>query len=212
MITQIRPSIHHLGDQIIWVNSEISKGRKHFNIELTDGVYNLFPDITWSPEFTRYDSNFELDFGCQFSNFDKNKFIECEIPTQPYITYQFDTTQIYSQEFRPEVKAYVLEEDWKNWIIQKYSNMGFQLVDVGGMKWSLEETAYIMSKSSGHVGASSAFGVFSRCVGVDFTHIYYNCSLREFYNLLPDHIVGYMSLFSKNGIRHFFRDENLNLS
>jgi len=212
MINQIRPSIHHLGDQIIWVNSEISKGKREFDIELTKGVYNLFPDLQWSDKYVRYDSHFELDYDCIFTLFDKNKFVECETPKNPFITCQFDTTQQFSTEITPETISYVLEENWKKWIINKYTKLGYELVDVGGMKWSLEETAYIMSKSKGHVGASSAFGVFSRCVGVDFTHIYYNCSLRDYIKILPDHYAGYMNLFSKNGIKHFFKDDNLNLN
>lgn len=212
MIKQIRPSIHHLGDQIIWVNSEIEKGRVYFDIELTNGVYNLFPNINWSNNYVRYNREFEINFDCNFTKFDKDKFVECDVPNTPYITIQFDTTQIYNNEVTPEVRAYKIEDDWKNWIINKYKNLGYQLVDIGGMRWTLEETAYIMSKSQGHVGASSAFGVFSRCVGVPFTHIYYNCSLREFMQILPDHFAGYINLFSKNGICHYFKDDNLDLS
>lgn len=212
MISQLRPSIHHLGDQIIWVNSEIEKGRTHFNVELTDGVYDLFPNITWCAEVIRYNSLFELNFGCKFTQFNQEKFTQCQIPEQPYITIQFDTTQINSTELTPEVKAYVISDDFKNFIIKKYQQKGFEVVDIGGMKYSLSETAYIMSKSKGHVGASSAFGVFSRCVGVEFTHIYYNCSLRDYIQILPDHFAGYFQLFSLNGIRHYFKDDNLNIS
>jgi len=212
MISQLRPSIHHLGDQIIWVNSEIEKGRNHFDVELTQGVYDLFPNITWSPDYIRYNSNFEINFGCKFTKFNENSFTECQIPNQPYITIQFDTTQVYSDIITPETRAYALDDDWKKFIINKYEKMGYQLVDIGGMKWSLSETAYIMKMSQGHVGASSAFGVFSRCVGVPFTHIYYNCPLREYMQILPDHYIGYMQLFSLNGIRHFFKDENLDMT
>lgn len=212
MINQLRPSIHHLGDQIIWVNSEIEKGRSHFNVELTPGVYDLFSGITWTPELIRYNSNFEINFGCKFTKFNESSFIECQIPSQPYVTIQFDTTQIHSNEITPEVRAYVIEENWKNFIINKYKNMGYEVVDIGGMRWTLSETAYIMKMSQGHVGASSAFGVFSRCVGVPFTHIYYNCPLREYIQILPDHWAGYMQLFSLNGIQHFFKDENLDIN
>jgi len=212
MISQLRPSIHHLGDQIIWVNSEIEKGRNHFDVELTQGVYDLFPNITCSPDYIRYNSNFEINFGCKFTKFNENSFTECQIPNQPYITIQFDTTQVYSDVITPETRSYALDDDWKKFIINKYEKMGYQLVDIGGMKWSLSETAYIMKMSQGHVGASSAFGVFSRCVGVPFTHIYYNCPLREYMQILPDHYVGYMQLFSLNGIRHFFKDENLDMT
>ena len=174
MISQLRPSIHHLGDQIIWVNSEISRGRKQFNVELTNGVYELFPDITWSPDITRYGSFFEIDYGCKFTKFNQDSFTPVDVPKSAYITIQFDTTQANSIEVTPEVRAYVISEDYKNFIIKKYRDLGLEVVDVGGMKWSLSETAYIMKHSQGHVGASSAFGVFSRCVGVPFTHIYYN--------------------------------------
>lgn len=212
MISQLRPSIHHLGDQIIWVNSEYQKGRRNFNVELTPGVYDLFHDINWTPEITRYNSLFELDFNCKFTKFNPESFTPVDIPKSPYITIQFDTTQINSTEIRPEVKAYVISEDYKNFIINNYIKYGFEIVDIGGMKWTLSETAYIMKHSQGHVGASSAFGVFSRCVGVNFTHIYYNCNLREFLEILPDHYVGYVNLFSLNGIRNFFKDDNLNIS
>jgi len=211
MISQLRPSIHHLGDQIIWVNSEIAKGRTHFDVELTSGVYDLFPNITWSPDKIRYNSFFELDYDCIFTKFNHDSFTPVEIPKSPYITVQFDTSQIYATEITPEVRSYVISEDYKNFIIKNYKEAGFSIVDIGDMKWSLSETAYIMSHSRGHVGASSAFGVFSRCVGVEFTHIYYNCNLREYIQILPDHYVGYMKLFSLNGIRHFFKDDNLNI-
>jgi hypothetical protein len=211
MINQLRPSIHHLGDQIIWVNSEIAKGRKHFNVELTPGVYDLFPNITWTPEITRYDSKFELDFGCKFTKFNTKAFTKVDIPSTPYLTIQFDTTQIYSTEITPEVRAYVIQDNYKNFIINSYKQLGFDVVDVGGMRWTLSETAYIMEHSKGHVGASSAFGVFSRCIGVPFTHIYYNCNLREFIQILPDHFAGYVQLFSSNGIKNYFKDDNLNI-
>jgi hypothetical protein len=211
MISQLRPSIHHLGDQIIWVNSEISKGRRHFNVELTNGVYELFPEITWSPDITRYGHLFEIDYGCKFTKFNQDSFTPVSIPEKPYITIQFDTTQSNSIEITPEVRAYVISEDYKKFIIKKYKDLGFDIVDVGGMRWSLSETAYIMKHSQGHVGSSSGFGVFSRCVGVSFTHIYYNCNLREYMQILPDHFTGYVQLFSLNGIRHFFKDDNLNI-
>ncbi len=212
MITQIRPGIHHLGDQIIWVNSELAKGNRNFDVELTNGVYDLFKDITWSNKRVRYQSAFELDFSCKFERFDSDKFTTCEHPKNKFLTYQFDTTQIHSKQITPEVISYVVDKNYQEWILNKYRNLGYELVDVGGMRFTLQETAYIMSKSCGHIGASSAFGVFSRCVGVPFTHIYYNCNLRKFMEILPDHYAGYMQLFTLNGIRHIFKDENLNIS
>ena len=116
MISQLRPSIHHLGDQIIWVNSEISRGRKQFNVELTNGVYELFPDITWSPDITRYGSFFEIDYGCKFTKFNQDSFTPVDVPKSAYITIQFDTTQANSIEVTPEVRAYVISEDYKNFI------------------------------------------------------------------------------------------------
>ena len=217
MISQIRPSIHHLGDQIIWVSSEIEKGRKHFDIELTAGVYDLFPDITWEPIFTRYDSAFELDYLCRVPKFDESKFEPCEIPTNPYITVQFDTSKDHEPD-SPEKRIYSLDEDWKNWILNKYISLGFEVVDVGGKKWSLAQTAYIMKHSQGHVGAVSAFSIFSRGVGSKFTHQYYNAHMRETTEKIPDVQInfdsfviymGYISFYSNNGIKSYFRDPNL---
>lgn len=211
MISELRPSIHHLGDQIIWVNSELAKGRKHFNVELTEGIYDLFDGITWSPDITRYNSAFELDFGCQLSRFNPESYARTYIPQTPYLTMQFDSTQIHADPQTPEAIAYAIGEKYKNYIIRKYEKMGYFLVDIGGKRFSLAETAYIMKNSAGHIGASSAFGVFSRCVGVPFTHIYYNCTLAEFMKILPHHYAGYVGLFSRNGMRNYFRDLNLNI-
>ena len=210
MISQIRPGIHHLGDQIIWVSSEISKGRTHFDIELTPGIYELLPDITWENRFNRYKSSFEIDYSCKLTNFDESKFEPCEIPTNPYITVQFETSKDGESD-SPEKRVYSLDEDWKKWIMNKYLSMGFEFVDVGGKKWSLAQTAYIMKHSQGHVGAVSAFSLFSRCVGTNFIHQYYNHDLRGIAELIPDVFSTYISLYSNNGIRSFFRDPNLGL-
>lgn len=209
MISQIRPGIHHLGDQIQWVSSEIAKGRTHFNVELTQGVYDLFPNITWSSEITRYGGAFELDFSCMLVRFDESKYEPCEIPGKPYVTIQFDSSKESSGEDCPERKAYVLDEDWKSWVINRYVAMGYETVDIGGKRWSLAQTAYIMKHSQGHVGAASAFCVFSRCVGTKFTHVYYNTPMREFTMLLPDSHMGYIAFSSLNGIRTHFRDPHL---
>jgi|ERR1035437_4014657 hypothetical protein len=212
MIKQIRGAIHHLGDQIIWANSEIAKGTKHFRVELTAGVLDLFPDITYSADFIRYDSRFELNYSVKFIKFDVNKFKQVNIPNEPYITIQFDSSCIgLDASTHPEAKVYVLDPDWQQYITNYYSKQGFKLVDIGSKRYTLQETAYIMHHSKGHVGASSAFGVFSRCVGVPFTHIYYNCDLREMCKILPDYMSTYGHLFSLNGMEHYFRDPNFNL-
>jgi hypothetical protein len=210
MITQIRPSIHHLGDQIIWVSSEISKGRNHFDTELTNGIYELIPNITWEPVYTRYNSMFELDFPCDLVKFDESKFVTCEIPDVPYVTIQFDSSRDNEPDSN-EKRTHSLDENWKIWIMNKYRSMGFELVDIGGKRWSLEETAYIIKHSQGHVGAVSGFSIFSRCVGDNFIHQYYNTGPRELMEAIPEMHLGYISLFAKNNIISFFRDPNLNI-
>lgn len=212
MVKQIRSHVHHLGDQVIWINSEIARGREYFNVELTHGLLDLFPRIDHKPEVTRYHSRFEFDYGVKFTKFDPNKFTKVELPKGPYITTQFDTSKTGMDPNTPEVRAYVLDEDWKNYIIRYYTKMGFNLIDIGSNKYTLAETAYIMQHSKGHVGASSAFGVFSRCVGVPFTHIYYNCPIRELCQILPEYMETYGKLFSLNGITHYFRDPNFELN
>jgi hypothetical protein len=211
MISQIRPGIHHLGDQIIWVSSEMEKGRTNFDIQLTQGVYELFQGIVWEEKFARYQSFFELDFSCQLARFDESKFVECEIPTNPYITVQFDTSKDGDDSSNPEKKIYSLDEDWKIWIKNKYLSMGFELVDIGGKKWSLAETAYIIKHSQGHAGTVSAFGIFARCTGNKFIHLYYNSHMRETAELLPDICMNYIPFCNNNEIRLFFRDPNLRL-
>lgn len=211
MISQIRPGIHHLGDQLIWISSEIEKGRTHFDIELTNGIYELIPNTTWERKFRRYGSFFELDFSCNLAKFDESKFEQCEIPTNPYITIQLDTSKDGYSPDDPEKRIYSLDEDWKRWIMNKYLSMGFELVDVGGKRWSLAQTAYIMKHSQGHAGTVSAFSVFSRCVGTKFTHVYFNSDMRETMMLIPDVALNYISFCSNNGIRSFFRDPNLAL-
>ena len=213
MIKQIRSGIHHLGDQIIWVNSEIAKGRTHFNVELTSGVLDLFPNITYSPDLVRYNSRFELNYEVKFVKFDSSKFKPLNLPSEPYITVQFDSSCVGLDPcIHPEARAYVLDLDWVKYITNYYSKQGYKIIDVGSMKYTLAETAYIMQNSKGHVGASSAFGCFSRCVGVPFTHIYYNCDVREMCQILPEYMFTYGNLFSINGIEHYFRDQNFNLN
>ena len=209
MISEIRPSIHHLGDQLIWISSELAKGRKHFNVQLVEGLYDLIPDITWFDEVTRYNSAFELDFHCKLIRFDESKYVPCQIPTKPYITIQLDTSKDRMGDCIVK-KVYSLDEDWKSWIINKYVNMGFDIVDVGGMRWSLAETAYIMKHSQGHVGTVSAFSIFSSCVGSKFTHQYYNTNMTDTM-LIPNILISYKYIYSNNGIRSYFRDPNLDI-
>ena len=210
MISEIRPSIHHLGDQILWISSELAKGRKHFNVQLVEGLYDLIPDITWFDEVTRYNSAFELDFHCKLMRFDESKYVPCQIPTRPYITIQFDSSKDNMNDC-PEKKVYSLDEDWKKWIINRYTNMGFDIVDVGGMRWSLAEAAYIMKNSQGHVGAVSAFCLFSVCVGTKFTHVYFNANMKETMEVLPNYYMSYGILLDNNSIRSYFRDPNLDI-
>lgn len=210
MKIQIRPGIHHLGDQIIWVSSEIAKGRTHFNVQLADGIYDLFPNITWQDEVTRYGSAFELDFSCKMARFDESKYVPCEIPNRPYITVQFDSSKDGSEDYN-EKRVFSLDEDWKAWILNKYASMGFDIVDIGGMRWSLAEAAYIMKHSQGHIGAVSGFCLFAACVGTKFSHVYFNSPIRESIECFPDHFISYDPLMEINGIRSYFRDPNLNI-
>ena len=210
MKSQIRPSIHHLGDQILWISSEMNKGRTHFNVQLAEGLYDLFPDIVWHDEVSRYGSAFDLDFSCNMVRFDESKYVPCEIPRHPYITVQFDSSKDGSDD-SSEKRVYSLDQDWKIWIMNRYAGTGLDIVDIGGRKWSLAETAYIMKHSQGHVGAVSGFCLFSACVGTKFSHVYFNSPIRETIELFPDHFISYDPLMAANGIRSYFRDPHLNI-
>lgn len=213
MITEVRPSIHHFGDQLIWVQSKLNQGKTQFEIELSGDFYNLFKGITHNNLHTRYQKGFSLNYDIKFRPFDNIKnFSSVELPKTPFITYQFDSSKEDWDASHIEYRAHVFPQETKNKILNYYENKGYSLIDVGNLNFNLNEMVYLMTHSEGHVGISSACAWIAACCSPKFNHMHFNCTLDELSSEMPRYLWTYGVLASKNNIKQIFRDPNFDLN
>ena len=153
-------------------------------IDLGDVVINsdLVSDQTISYEPGLKGFPYYITISKQVDNIqtkNKVKQFELSLPNK-FITTQWDAKQLYRNVNR-------WDNNRTSNIEKFYRNLGYDIMDIGGGKFTIEETAYILSKASMHIGSDSGMAHFAKIImPIQNIHVYVNVRRRDNDNRFPD--------------------------